>query len=203
MHLVRGLIAITVMAAASIPASLADPAADPWGGKRVFEARLSANNQPVVTNSPGTGSARFVLDIRTNILSWEIHHDDLTSSPIAVGLHGPAQPGTNGAQLFSLAGNSIGSRIVGTAKVPAGQIQYMLLGWTYVLISTKRYPEGELRGKVDVVPPDRSTSSHDRVDRERSESSRVADEGVGRSLDSAGPMLFSAPFRPRRTSPGN
>ncbi len=50
---------------------------------------------------------------------------------------------------------SVGLPIRGSATVPAGQIQCMLLGWTYVLISTKRYPNGEIRGKVDVVAPDR------------------------------------------------
>jgi hypothetical protein len=88
-------------------------------------------------------------------MRWEITYSKLTSAPVAIGLHGPAQPGTNGAQLIDLAGKSLVAPVRGSAVVPAGQIQYMLLGWTYVLVSTKRYPDGEIRGKVDVVAPDR------------------------------------------------
>ncbi len=141
---------------AGFRADAADPAKDLWGGKRTFAATLSAGYQPVVTRSAGTASVRMVLDIATRRVDWEITFANLTSPPTAIGLHGPAQPGTNGAQLFDLAGKSPRSPVRGSTIVPAGQIQYMLLGWTYVLISTQKYPEGELRGKLDVVSPVKS-----------------------------------------------
>lgn len=150
-----GLVAMAWLATAGVPAASADPVDDLWGGTRTFEARLSVANQPMLTDSPATGTVKIVLDLATRTMRWEITHSKLTSAPVAVGLHGPAQPGTNGAQLIDLAGKSLASPIRGSATVPAGQIQYMLLGWTYVLISTKRYPNGEIRGKVDVVAPDR------------------------------------------------
>lgn len=152
----RALTALLAAATAVATAVHPDPAKDLWGGKRTFAARLSADNQPVVTDSAGTGTVRIVLDIGSDTIRWEITHADLTSPPIAVGLHGPAQPGTNGAQLIDLGGKSLESPIRGSTRISAGQIQYMLLGWTYVLISTRRYPDGEIRGKVDLVPPGRA-----------------------------------------------
>jgi len=148
--------AMVWLAAAGAPRAIADPAKDLWGGVRTFDARLSAANQPMLTESPATGTVKIVLDLATRTMRWEITYSKLTSAPVAIGLHGPAQPGTNGAQLIDLAGKSLASPVRGSAIVPAGQIQYMLLGWTYVLISTKRYPNGEIRGKVDVVAPDRA-----------------------------------------------
>jgi hypothetical protein len=138
---------------AGVRADSPDPAKDLWGGRRTFAATLSAGYQPVVTRSAGTASVRMVLDIATRRVDWEITFSNLTSAPTAIGLHGPAQPGTNGAQLIDLAGKSPRSPVRGSTIVPAGQIQYMLLGWTYVLISTQKYPDGELRGKLDVVSP--------------------------------------------------
>jgi len=145
-------------AAAAAPGAFADPVNDLWGGTRTFAARLSAANQPMLLDSPATGTVKIVLDLATRTMRWEISYDKLTSAPVAIGLHGPAQPGTNGAQLIDLAGKSLVSPARGSTSVPAGQIQYMLLGWTYVLISTKRFPNGEVRGKVDVVAPDRPAS---------------------------------------------
>jgi hypothetical protein len=132
---------------------------DLWGGKRTFSAALSANYQPVVTKSNGRGAARVVLDLATRTIHWEIEYSGLTSPATAIGLHGPAQPGTNGAVIIDLGEKPLKSPVRGSLVVPQGQIQYMLLGWTYVLVSTQRYPNGELRGKLDVVPPERSGAS--------------------------------------------
>lgn len=129
---------------------------DLWGGKRTFSAELSAGYQPVVTKSNGKGAARVVLDIATRTINWEIEYSGLTSPATAIGLHGPAQPGTNGAVIIDLGEKSLKSPVRGSLVVPQGQIQYMLLGWTYVLVSTQRYPNGELRGKLDVVPPEKA-----------------------------------------------
>ena len=146
--------ALLSMGSVAATAPGGDAGRDLWGGRRVFAARLTADYQPMVTNSTGVGAVRIVLDLASRRAEWQITYSGLTSAPIAIGLHGPAQPGTNGAQLINLGGKSLSSPIRGSTIIPAGQIQYMLLGWTYVLVSTSRYPEGELRGKVDVVSPE-------------------------------------------------
>lgn len=152
------LAAVAIMIIAPLAAGAAETpdTSDLWGGKRTFTARLSADYQPVVTKSNGQGAARIVLDIATRTISWEIEYSGLTSPATAIGLHGPAQPGTNGAVIIDLGPKALKSPVSGSLVVPQGQIQYMLLGWTYVLVSTRRYPNGELRGKLDVVPPEKA-----------------------------------------------
>lgn len=126
---------------------------DLWGGRRTFAAKLSADNQTTLTNSDGKGTVSMVFDIATKTATWEITFENLTSPPVAIQLHGPAQPGTNAAPLIDLAGGKLRSPIRGASQLTAAHVQYLLLGWTYVSLATKRYPDGEIRGKVDVVPP--------------------------------------------------
>ena len=128
-------------------------AADAWGGIRLFEAHLSAKNNTTLTQSQGTGLAKITLDISTMTISWNIDYRGLTSAPTTIHLHGPAQPGTNAVKIIDLDTNGLQNPITGSVKVTDSHAQYMLLGWTYVLLNTKKYPNGELRGKLDTVPP--------------------------------------------------
>jgi hypothetical protein len=127
--------------------------ADAWDGVRLFEAELSAANQTTVTRSSGRGHARVSFNIYTMQIEWEIDYADLTSAPLGIHLHGPAQPGTNAVAIVDLGINGLENPVSGTIRVADGYAQYMLLGWTYVLLKTEKYPEGELRGKLDTVPP--------------------------------------------------
>lgn len=126
---------------------------DAWGGIRLFEADLSAGYQTVLTQSDGAGFAKVRFDLNTMEIIWEVEYADLTSPPTGIHLHGLAQPGTNAVAIIDLGDNGLDSPIVGTVKVSDAHIQYMLLGWTYVLLKTEKYPNGELRGKLDTVPP--------------------------------------------------
>lgn len=126
---------------------------DAWGGIRTFAADLAAGNQTTYTESDGEGSARITFNIGTMEIEWEVVYDKLTSAPTGIHLHGPAQPGTNAVAIVDLGTNGLESPITGKARIPDGYAQYMLLGWSYVLLKTDRYPEGELRGKLDTTPP--------------------------------------------------
>ena len=127
--------------------------ADPWGGIRLFEADLSARHQTILTDSDGAGFAKVRFNLNTMEITWEVEYEGLTSPPTGLSLHGPAQPGTNAVQIIDLGMNGLKSPITGTLKVSDSHIQYMLLGWAYVLLKTERYDHGELRGKLDSVPP--------------------------------------------------
>jgi len=126
---------------------------DAWGGIRLFEADLSAGNQTILTQSDGAGFAKVQFDLNTMEITWEVEYDGLTSPPTSITLHGPAQPGTNAVAIIDLGINGLQSPITGTLKVSDSHVQYMLLGWTYVLLKTDKYDHGELRGKLDTVPP--------------------------------------------------
>jgi hypothetical protein len=119
---------------------------------REFHANLSANNQTRLTQSPATGKADFQLDLTTLTLTWQVEFDKLQSKPIAASLHGPAQPGANGLAFVDLAPDGIRSPLKGSAVVTEAEVQYLLAGWTYVNITTEKFPFGEARGQVDVGP---------------------------------------------------
>ena len=126
---------------------------DAWGGIRLFEADISARHQTILTQSDGAGFAKVRFDINTMEITWEVEYDGLTSPPTGIHLHGPAQLGTNAVQIIDLGINGLKSPITGILKVTDAHVQYMLLGWTYVLLKTEKYDHGELRGKLDTVPP--------------------------------------------------
>jgi hypothetical protein len=56
--------------------------------------------------------------------------------------------------MFSLAPKGLKSPIKGSSSVTEGQIQYFLYGWTYVNIVTKKFERGEVRGQLDIKPPE-------------------------------------------------
>ena len=119
---------------------------------RVFNADLNAWNQTRLTESPANGMADFTLDLATLTLSWDVTFKGLISTPIAASLHGPSQPGANGLPFIDLAPNGIISPLRGSAVVNEAQVQYLLAGWTYVNITTEKWPYGEIRGQLDVGP---------------------------------------------------
>jgi CHRD domain len=129
------------------------PIDDLWGGRRTFAADLSADHQTTLTHGDGKGTVKMVFDIASKAITWDVTYEGLTSPVTAVRLHGPAQAGTNGGPIMDLGVGGLVSPIQGKSAIAAGHVQYLLLGWTYVSIATRRYPGGEIRGKVDVVPP--------------------------------------------------
>ena len=119
---------------------------------REFHADLSARNQTRLTISPASGKADFWLDLTNLTLTWEVEFDGLISQPVAASLHGPSQPGANGLAFVNLAPDGIVSPLKGSAVLTEAEVQYLLAGWTYVNITTEKWPYGEARGQVDVGP---------------------------------------------------
>ena len=142
-YAITGLVCFAIFAAQAATAQMTS---------RVFHADLSAHNQTRLTESPAMGKADLELDLTTLTLSWEVHFDGLISTPVAASLHGPAQPGANGLAFIDLAPDGIVSPLKGSATLTEAEVQYLLAGWTYVNITTERWPYGEIRGQLDVGP---------------------------------------------------
>lgn len=147
---IRSSIAALMLSLFVTPQSNAE---DAWGGIRLFEADLSARNQTILTQSDGMGRAKVQFDLNEMEIKWEVEYENLTSPPTGIHIHGPAQPGTNAVAIIDLGGNGLGSPVIGKMPITDAHIQYMLLGWTYVLVKTENNDHGELRGKLDTVPP--------------------------------------------------
>jgi hypothetical protein len=119
---------------------------------REFHTDLSAGNQTRLTISPASGTTDLVLDLTTLTLSWDVRFKDLISKPTAATLNGPSQPGANGLPYIDLAPNGIVSPLTGSAVLNEAEVQYLLTGWSYVNITTEKWPFGEVRGQLDVGP---------------------------------------------------
>jgi hypothetical protein len=119
---------------------------------REFHTDLSANNQTRLTISPATGTADLVLDLNTLTITWDVKFEGLVSKPTAATLNGPSQPGANGLPYVDLAPDGIVSPLKGSAVINEAQVQYLLTGWSYVQITTEKWPFGEIRGQLEVGP---------------------------------------------------
>ena len=121
----------------------------PVGAKRYFHAEISWANNTYYTPSKATGAADFMLDLDTLTLHWVLNYKDLSSPPTAITLNAPAQPGATGAAIVNLAVPGLASPTKGSAKLSDAQAEYLLTGWSYALITTRKYTKGEARGQLD------------------------------------------------------
>lgn len=113
-----------------------------------FKAILSADEQSAPTESPGSGTAEFVLDRPTLQLDWTVTYSGMRSQATGAHAHGPQTPGGNAGVLFDLVSDGLGSPIKGSRVINDGELEYLLTGRIYVNIHSTRYPAGELRGQV-------------------------------------------------------
>ncbi len=123
----------------------------PVGARRYFHAEISWANNTYYTPSKAVGKADFELDLDSLTLHWVLSYQDLSSLPTAITLHSPAQPGATGAAIVDLAVPGLASPTRGSAKLSDAQAEYLLTGWSYALITTRKYIKGEARGQLDRV----------------------------------------------------
>jgi hypothetical protein len=147
-HLI--LFALTLLALAGAGSAVA---AEEKLGPIGFFADLSADEQAETTESPGVGRVDFLLDRDTVRLSWKVTYDKLTSPATGAHIHGPQRPGTNAGVQVDLAAGGLKPPLEGSAVLTDAQLEYLLAGRMYVNIHTSRYPQGELRGQIQRVPP--------------------------------------------------
>lgn len=118
-------------------------------GKRWWRAQISSADNTSYTPSDAEGLGEFELDLATLTLSWKVTWSKLSSPVKSVHLHAPAQPAANGAMMLDLAPKGLVSPATGSAQLTDAQVEYLLIGWAYVLISTAKYPNGEARGQLE------------------------------------------------------
>lgn len=87
----------------------------------------------------------------TKTVRWVLTYQDLSSPPTKVTLHAPAQPGATGAAILDLSPGGPKSPARGAGKLTDAQVEYLLTGWSYALVTTRKYPQGEARGQLDRV----------------------------------------------------
>jgi len=114
----------------------------------IFKAILSADDEATATESPGTGTAEVRLERATLRITWKVTYKGLTSPPIHAALYGPENAGATAGEVVDLApkgSKGLASPIEGSTVLSDGVFSYLISGRVYVNLSTRRYPNGELR----------------------------------------------------------
>ncbi|MCU0757717.1 MAG: CHRD domain-containing protein [Steroidobacteraceae bacterium] len=137
--------------AATAGAATSPALAGATGKKRYFVADISWANNTYYTPSEAKGAAEFELDVASKTLRWVLTYQDLSSPPTKITLHAPAQPGATGAAILDLSPGGPKSPARGEGKLSDAQVEYLLTGWSYALVTTRKYPQGEARGQLDRV----------------------------------------------------
>ncbi len=129
-------------------ACLAPPLARAADDDIIFKATLSADDQSIPTESPGTGLLEVRLERATLKITWKLSYQGLTSPPVAAGLYGPENVGGNAGQVVNLGVNGLRSPIEGSTVLSDGVFNYLITGRVYANLHTTKYKEGELRGQL-------------------------------------------------------
>ena len=113
----------------------------------MFKADMKGASEVPPTDSGGTGNAMVTLDTATRKLAWKITYSGLTGEPTAAHFHGPAAPGANAGPAVNISGKIA----EGTADLTDTQIADLQAGKWYLNIHTAKFPDGEVRGQVELA----------------------------------------------------
>jgi hypothetical protein len=132
--------AFTVVGLAGIAVAHADP------------ITLTAKLVPVPGAPPtGLGEAVVTYDPSTLMLTWHVTYAGLSGPVLAAHFHGPATPGQDAPPVIFFQ-PPLTSPIDGSQKLTLDQVSQLLGGLYYVNVHTKAFPNGEIRGQVNVQP---------------------------------------------------
>src|ERR1700709_2288263 len=98
----------------------------------------------------GLGYVTVEYDAATLMLKWHITYSGLTGPVMAAHFHGPATPGTDAPPIIPIAPSL--SPIDAATKLTLDQVSQLLGGLYYVNLHTQAFPNGEIRGQVNVQP---------------------------------------------------
>ncbi|WP_284944063.1 CHRD domain-containing protein [Acidisoma cladoniae] len=99
----------------------------------------------------GLGAVVATYDAATLTLSWHITYSGLTGPLVAAHFHGPATPGMDAPPVIPIPPPYL-NPLDGSAKLTLDQVSQLLGGLYYVNLHTAAYPNGEIRGQVNVQP---------------------------------------------------
>jgi hypothetical protein len=142
----RGLVPLVAGAAFAVAglAGIAAAHADP--------ITLTAKLVPVAGAPPtGLGQVVATYDPSTLILTWHVTYAGLSGPVLAAHFHGPATPGMDAPPVIPFH-PPLTSPIDGSQKITLDQVSQLLGGLYYVNLHTTAFPNGEIRGQVNVQP---------------------------------------------------
>jgi hypothetical protein len=122
-------------------------AAPALGETMMFKADLKAASEVPPTQSSGQGNTMVTLDTEKKTVAWKTTFTGLSGNPTAAHFHGPAAPGQNAGPAVDVSGKIE----EGSAPLTDDQIKDLQAGKWYINIHTAKYPDGEIRGQLEMV----------------------------------------------------
>jgi hypothetical protein len=120
----------------------------------MLSANLNGTQAVPGNNSTGTGFGRLTLNAAGNEVYFVLHFSGLGSNNTAVHIHGPAGPVENGPVVFSSGPtNQTSGHIITQFPVSAQQAAELKAGRWYFDAHSANFPDGEIRGQINVYAP--------------------------------------------------
>lgn len=124
------------------------PASDPETAHlATFTTRLAAANVVPPARSGASGQFDAVLDLRSGLFRWKMSVQKTSGPVTAAAFHGPAPVGANAPLRLGFT-PPVRSPYEGRTTLTREQMDELRAGRWYVIVTTKRYPRGELRGQI-------------------------------------------------------
>lgn len=125
-------------------------AARPEGNLVTLSTRLDGASAIPPARSGATGQIDALYDSNTRTLRWKASWSGLSGAIAGVQFHGPAASDQVAPPVMIWPG-PFGPRYEGRATLTLPQAADLLAGRWYVNVQTSAYPQGELRGQLQVV----------------------------------------------------
>jgi len=126
---------------------------DPPDTRMLQEGYFEAAEVVPPNKSDGGGSFYGRLEFESHEWTWEMTIARLDSPVTSVAVHGPAAKGENGPILFKMPIPALKETIHGKTTLTSSQADDMRAGRLYLLVSTTRYPQGEIRAQIALRRP--------------------------------------------------
>ena len=112
-----------------------------------FHANMVAGDETPPTTSKGKGTADVTIDTTAKKVMWTVKVDGLTGAATAAHIHGPAAKGAKAPPEIDMSKTIMD----GSAPITDAQIADIKAGKTYVNVHTAKFPDGEIRGQLEVA----------------------------------------------------
>jgi hypothetical protein len=113
----------------------------------MFKADLKGASEVLPAQSSGEGNMMLTLDTEKKTVAWKTTYTGLSGNATAAHFHGPAAPDENAGPAVDISGKIE----EGSAPVSDDQIKDLQAGKWYLNIHTAKYPDGEIRGQLEMA----------------------------------------------------
>ena len=117
-----------------------------------IQASLSGGGEVPANDSGSKGLMEGIFDTDTNTVEWTVTYSGLSSPPVGAYFHGPLSylgltPEENAPIQVGTFGN-LASPFHGVSKIDDTQAKDLKDGRWYFNLHSKKFPRGEIRGRV-------------------------------------------------------